>query len=266
MGSYPEPYPGNGLFKSFTKTWHNTSYPAISPSRPELSAAGKIVFVTGGGTGIGLATAAAFAEAGAKAVAIFGRRVDKLKSAVEEILKANPNGTTMVVFESVDLSKRAAVDVAFAEALKQVGGSKIDVFVSNAGILQKPGPLANYDEQAFRDGLELNMIGAFNAIQGMFPLLAPKAKVFNITSGIAHISALPGVWAYAATKLANTKMFDYLQAENPDLHVVNIQPGVVETALNIESGFPGQDHSKYKPLIPFFHISLVAFLITLCPR
>ena len=251
MGSYPEPYPGNGMFKSFTKTWHSTSYPAISPSRSELSASGKIVFITGGGTGIGLATAIAFAEAGAKAIAIFGRRIDKLKSAAEEIQRASPRGTTKAVFQSVDLSKRAAVDVAFAEALKQADGSKIDVFISNAGVLQKPGSLANYDEQALRDGLDLNMVGAFNAIQAMLPLLAPKAKVFNITSGIAHIGPLPGVWAYAATKLANTKMFDYLQAEHPDLHVVNIQPGVVETALNIESGFPGQDHSKYGPLIPF---------------
>jgi len=159
-----------------------------------------------------------------------------------------------VVFESVDLSKREAVDVAFSEALKQVGESQIDIFVSNAGILPKPGALANYDEKTFRNGLELNMIGGFNAIQAMWPLLAPKAKVFNITSGIAHISAIPGVWAYAATKLANTKMFDYLQAENPDLHVVNIQPGVVETAMNIEHGMPSQDDSKCEPLIVFFHI------------
>ena len=244
MGVYIEPYPGNGMFKSFTKTWHSKPYPQISPTRPELGAAGKVVFITGGGTGIGKATAIAFAQAGAKAVAIFGRRVDRLKSAAEDIRNASPEGTTIVVFESVDLSQRAAVDAAFASAVNQVGGAKIDVFISNAGILPPPGPVAGYDEKDFYKGLELNMGSAFNAIGAMLPLLAPKATVLNITSGIAHIDVVPDVWVYAATKAANTKMFDYLQAENPDLRVINVQPGVVTTELNSGAGIAGQDESK----------------------
>lgn len=74
------------------------------PSRPELSAAGKVVFITGGGSGIRKATGIAFAQASSKVVAIFGRRFGKLQLAAEEISKANLAGTTTVVIESVDIS------------------------------------------------------------------------------------------------------------------------------------------------------------------
>ena len=232
MTTYPEPYEGNGMFKSFTKTWHNASYPEISPTRPELAATGKVVFITGGGSGIGKATAIAFAQAGAKAIAIFGRRVERLQTAAEEIRKANPQGTTKVVYQGVDLSQRAAVDAAFGAAIQQLGADQIDVFISNAGVLPTQGLVAGYQEKDLRRGVDLSIIAAFNAIQGALPLLAPRAKVLNITSGIAHINPVPSVWVYAVAKMANTKMFDYLQAENPDLDVFNVQPGVVETDIN----------------------------------
>lgn len=51
MGIHGADYPGNGLFKSFTAKWHNKPYGPILPSRPELSVVGKVVFITGGGTG-----------------------------------------------------------------------------------------------------------------------------------------------------------------------------------------------------------------------
>jgi NAD(P)-dependent dehydrogenase (short-subunit alcohol dehydrogenase family) len=246
MAMNTELYPGDKYFQSFTKTWHSKPYPQISPLRPELRATDKIVFITGGGTGIGKATAIAFAQAGARCIAIFGRRIAKLQTAAEEIRKANPNGTTNVIFEAVDLSERAAVDTAFANAIKKAGSTQIDIFIHNAGILQTHGFVAGYEYNAFRDGLELNMVGAFNAVQAMMPLLGPEAKVFNISSGIAHLSLMPRCWAYAATKIANAKMFEYLQAENPKLRVVNVQPGVVNTEINAgtEHDGIGVDDSK----------------------
>ncbi|KAF1960306.1 putative short-chain dehydrogenase [Byssothecium circinans] len=239
MGSSAELYPGDKYFKSFTKTWHNKPYPQISPLLPELRATDSVVFITGGGTGIGKATAIAFAQAGAKVIAIFGRRIDKLQAAAEEIRKANPNGTTTVIFEAVDLSQGAAVDAAFADAIKKAGEAQIDIFIHNAGILQTHGVVAGYDYDEFRNGLDLNMVGAFNTVQAMLPLLAHEAKVFNISSSIAHVSLMPRCWAYAASKMANIKMFDYLQAENSNLHVVNVHPGVVNTDINASTEHEG---------------------------
>ncbi|KAK5053189.1 hypothetical protein LTR84_002163 [Exophiala bonariae] len=253
MGVLIEEHPGNGTYKSFTKTWHNKSYPQISPNRPELRAEGKVVFVTGAGTGIGKATAIGFAQAGAKAIVIFGRRVDKLKLAAEEIRSANTNGTTTVIVEGVDLSDRAAVHAAFADAIKQLGGASIDVFVSNAGTFQGPGSVAGYDEDDFNKTIKLNMGSAFNSIKEMLPLLGPNATVLNITSGIAHIDAIPGqFWSYAVVKTANTKMFDYFQAENPNLRVFNVQPGVVSSEMNT---YGGQDESE---LPAHFHVWLAS--------
>ncbi|EHK44579.1 uncharacterized protein TrAtP1_009138 [Trichoderma atroviride] len=255
MASYDGPYQGTEMFKSFTKTWHTKPYPEILPSRPELSASGKIVFITGGGSGIGKATAIAFAEAGARVIAIFGRRIERLQLAAEEISRANPKGTTTVVVESADVSQRHALEAAFTSAINKAGGGKIDIFVSNAGFLKPRAPLANYGEKETRESIEGNIIGSFNAIQAMVPLLAPKAKVLNISSGIAHINPLPGFWPYAAFKLAIVKMFDFLQVEHPDLSVFNVQPGVVATDINEISGIPGQDEVA---LPGCFHVWLVS--------
>ncbi len=74
-------------FVSFTKIWHNQPYAAIDPTQPKLSAKGKFVVVTGGATGIGKAIAVAFAQAGAKTIAILARRLEKLEIAAAEISK-----------------------------------------------------------------------------------------------------------------------------------------------------------------------------------
>lgn len=244
MVGYDGPHQGTELFKSFTKTWHSQPYPEILPSRPELSAAGKVVFITGGGSGIGKATAIAFAQAGAKVVAIFGRRLGNLQLAAEEISKANPAGTTTVVIESADISQRPALEAAFANASNKAGGAKVDILVNNAGSLKPPKPLTTYGEKELRESIEVNLIGSFNVVQVVAPLLAPKAKILNISSGIAHVNPVPGLWVYSSLKLAIVKMFDFLQAENPDLSVFNIQPGVIETELNKVSAFPGEDDGK----------------------
>jgi NAD(P)-dependent dehydrogenase (short-subunit alcohol dehydrogenase family) len=54
------------------------------------------------------------------------------------------------------------------------------------------------------------LIGSFNVVQAVVPLLAPKAKILNISLGIAHINLLPRFWAYALLKLAIVKMFNFL--------------------------------------------------------
>lgn len=255
MASYDGPHHGTELFKSFTKTWHSQPYPEISPSRPELSAAGKVVFITGGGSGIGKATAIAFAQAGAKVVAIFGRRVENLRLAAEEISSASrvAGTTTLAVIESVDISNRSALDAAFASASKKAGGAQIDILVNNAASVKPLGSLTTYGEKELREMIESNLIGPFNVVQAVVPLLALNAKILNISSGIAHINPVPGLWAYASLKLAIVKMFDYLQAEghHPDLDVFNIQPGVVATELNQTSNFPAQDDGKLICLISF---------------
>lgn len=106
----------------FTKTWHTGPYDFISPTRPELSAAGRNVIVTGGATGIGNAIAVAFAQAGAKSVAIVGRRLDALKSGAATISAALPTGSdTQVLYEQADLLSRADTTKALQSIASKVG-------------------------------------------------------------------------------------------------------------------------------------------------
>jgi NAD(P)-dependent dehydrogenase (short-subunit alcohol dehydrogenase family) len=211
-----------------------------------LSAAGKFVVVTGGGAGIGLAISIAYAQAGAKTIGILGRRPEVLEAAAEQIRNANPEGITTVLFETGDVSKRDSVAAAMSSLARKAGGSKVDILVSNAGTLPGPSPVLESAEHDIREGLDINVLGPLNLTQAAMPYTSPNAYIFNISSGIGHLPAMPGgTWAYAATKIAVVKMFDYLQFENPGLHIVNIQPGVVASAMNTKHGMiPPMDDGK----------------------
>jgi NAD(P)-dependent dehydrogenase (short-subunit alcohol dehydrogenase family) len=216
------------LLPAFTKAWHTKSYPSISPTRPELSASGRNIVITGGGTGIGKAVAIAFAQAGAASVSIVGRRLDRLQDTASEIAVCNPS--TKVIAQTGDITERTSLDRAFAFVRDQVG--EIDVFVPCAGTLNAIAPLSGYNQDEFQRGLNLNVMGAFNALQAFLTVATPDAMVFNISSMFAHLPPSGKAFAYSVNKIAIYKMYDYLQAENPDLHVVSIQPGIIATEIN----------------------------------
>src|SRR2546423_6488225 len=92
------------------KTWRTASYSAIDPSRPELSAKGKTIVVSGGGTGVGAAIVRAFAAAGASQIAIFGRRLNVLEATKAEIEEAYPS--THVSTFIADVTRASEVDAA----------------------------------------------------------------------------------------------------------------------------------------------------------
>ena len=219
-------------FVSFTETWHNRPYPAILPTRPEISVTGKSVVITGGGTGIGKAAAIAFAQAGAKSVSIVGRRVDRLQIAGAAITEANPS--THVVLQTGDVTNRTSIEAALSAIVAKIGG-KIDILLNNAGMLPKEAAVIDYPESEIRRSFEINLIGSFNALQVFAPLAAPGAKLLSVGSAISHWSPLPevpGVWSYAAAKAAALKMIEYYASENPNIHVVSIHPGIVGTEIN----------------------------------
>lgn len=83
-----------------TAEWHNAPYPAIDPSQPGLSQAGRHVVVTGGGTGIGAAIALASATSGAATISIIGRRADKVQETKEKIAAAFPKSTVKAYVSS----------------------------------------------------------------------------------------------------------------------------------------------------------------------
>lgn len=216
-------------FTYFTKTVHHDTYPDIDPTQAKLSAAGKHVLITGGGTGIGKSIATSFAQAGAASVAIVSRRQEVLEKAVKEIAAAGPN--TKVLFATADATDKRSLEAAFKNIIDQTGG-KIDIFISNAGYLPTPTPVSEINADQLKQAFELNVITSLNAFQAFLPYASKNAHVFNTSSGIGHMAPIPQIVAYAMTKAAGIKLFDNIALENPDLHVVNVQPGVIATEMN----------------------------------
>ena len=114
-----------------TKTMHRGLYPAIDPKRPELSAAGKVVIITGAGGGVGYDVATAWAIAGAAGIVLVGRNTDSLDAAAQNVKSVNKDVPTLV--QKADIASEADVQALY-EAVKR-NFSKADVLVNSAGVL-----------------------------------------------------------------------------------------------------------------------------------
>jgi NADP-dependent 3-hydroxy acid dehydrogenase YdfG len=124
-----------------TKTIHEAPYAAVSPTRPELSQAGKTVLITGGGTGAGYAMARSFVQASASTMIIVGRRAEVLEAArvkLEEEAKTLDTGTK-IISRPVDVVDTAEVDALWKYLSNQ--GIFVDVYVNNAAKFTEPTPM-----------------------------------------------------------------------------------------------------------------------------
>lgn len=231
-------------FPSLTKVWHNKPYPAISPLRSELSAKGKTVVITGGGSGIGAGITKAFAAAGSTKIAITGRNEGKLfmtKKAIEKEFSG-----TEILTVVADITSMEQVDGAFNKIEGAFG--KIDVFVNNAAFLPVPKPVLspNFDTQDWWTACCTNILGTLHSVRAFASHAAREACLLNISTCISHIPPLePGVSAYAASKAAANKLLDYMGLENPEFHVVNVHPGLVESDMSRKSGHGGLDNGQF---------------------
>ena len=238
------------LGKPFTPTYHHKPYPAIDPTRPELSAKDKVVVITGGGQGIGRATARSFAKANAKAIVIIGRTERSLldtKAEIEQI-----TGLTTVRVHVGDVTNETAIQNIFASVKQEFG--EIDVLVSNAGYLPTLGPIASEDPDDVWKAFEINVKGAFNVVRAFLGAASPNATIINVSSGVVHLT-LPGSQAYSTSKAAVLTWLGFVQGENESMRVVSVHPGVIESAMSIKSGTPAEDDGKFKYFSSLYTIS-----------
>jgi NAD(P)-dependent dehydrogenase (short-subunit alcohol dehydrogenase family) len=172
---------------------------------------GRVVLVTGGSSGIGLAAAHKLAAAGAITV-IVGREQDKLDAARAEIeaalkeaaagkKKDADNGGTVVTL-SADLADMASCDRLVAELVERFGG--VDVLINNAGRSIRRGIESSYDRfHDFERTMQLNYFGCLRTTMGLLPHMAAKRRghVVNISS-IGVLTNAPRFSAYVASKAA----------------------------------------------------------------
>ena len=158
---------------------------------------GKVVLVTGGSSGIGLAAAHKFAEAGAITI-ICGRDQDKLDEACKE---AKAKGYKFIAYPA-DIADMADCDRFIAQLVKDHGG--VDFLINNAGRSIRRAIEASYDRfHDFERTMQLNYFGCLRVTMGLLPGMAEKRKghVVNISS-IGVLTNAPRFSAYVASKAA----------------------------------------------------------------
>jgi NADP-dependent 3-hydroxy acid dehydrogenase YdfG len=189
---------------------------------------GKIVLVTGGGSGIGAASAKLLMQEGAR-VAIAGRNQAKLDEVAEQL--GHPVDLIPV---TADVSHQRQVVMLVANVTQKLGGP-VDILVNNAGTNLKERAFRELTPEAWDRLIRTNLDGAFYCIHAVMPSMIARQDgiIINIVS-IAGKRATPlGGVAYAASKFGMAALGLGVGAEEKDsgLRVCNIYPGEVDTPI-----------------------------------
>jgi NAD(P)-dependent dehydrogenase (short-subunit alcohol dehydrogenase family) len=189
---------------------------------------GKVAVITGGNSGIGLATAQVFRDEGAR-VAIAGRSPKTL----EQAAKALGSGSLAV---QADVSKLPDIDKLFTQVTKKFG--KIDILFVNAGIA-KFVPVPDATEQHFNEIFDTNVKGAYFTIQRAIPHLNEGASII-LNASVADSVGVPGSSVYSASKAALRSFARTVAAELVDRRIrVNVvSPGPIATPIQGRMGLP----------------------------
>jgi NAD(P)-dependent dehydrogenase (short-subunit alcohol dehydrogenase family) len=198
--------------------------------------AGKIAVITGGSTGMGLATAKRFVLEGADQVFITGRRKDALDVAVAEIGEK-------VTGVPGDVATLSDLDRLYESV--DGYGRKIDVVFANAGISQI-APFGTVDEKFYDLHFDANVKGLFFTVQKALPLLKDGASII-LNASIATIKGFPGISVYSATKAAVRSFARTWTNELRErrIRVNAISPGHIDTPI-FESWQQGEALTQMK--------------------
>jgi meso-butanediol dehydrogenase/(S,S)-butanediol dehydrogenase/diacetyl reductase len=184
---------------------------------------GKVVIVTGAGSGIGAATAKRFAEEGA-AVVLAGRTRDKLERTAADI----PEGRRLV--RATDVSKLDEVQALVADALARFG--RIDVLINNAGVAPE-GKITEASVEDWRDVMGTDLDGVFFCCRAAMPeLIKTKGCVVNVSS----VSGLGGDWSLSFYNAAKGAVSNFTRALAMDhardgVRVNAVCPSLTRTGL-----------------------------------
>jgi len=192
--------------------------------------------VTGASRGLGLALVRALAERGWRLV-IDARGAEAL-AAVRDELAAR----TDVVAIAGDVA-----DDAHRRELVAAAGPRVELLVNNASVLgPSPQPaLADYPLDVLERVYRVNVVAPLALFQLALPVLAPGARVVNVTSDAA-VEPYEGWGGYGSSKAALEQVTNVLAAEHPDLRVYAVDPGDMNTQLHQEA-YPGEDISDRQP-------------------
>ena len=186
----------------------------------------KTAIITGGGTGIGLATARAFYQEGAKVI-LFGRRKEKLEKAVEKL-----GGSAIIV--QGDMTNNNDLDQLINETLHNF--KKIDILVNNAGLFNG-SPLHEISDSQWDEIMDINIRSVFQLTRRVLPaMLSQKYGSIIHISSILGLIAVPQVAAYNVSKGALNQFSRSIAVEygSSGIRSNSICPGLIATDMTAD--------------------------------
>lgn len=184
----------------------------------------KVVLITGASRGIGQAAAFAFAEQGAKVV-LAARSLEAIEGIAREI------GETALAVQC-DVASFDAVETAVARAVAVFG--RLDVFISNAGVIEPMTPLAEADPEAFGRTIDINTKGVFHGMRAALPVMVKQGSgtIITVSSGAAY-NAYPAWSAYCTSKAGALMLTKAAHGEYADrgIRALGLSPGTVATQM-----------------------------------
>jgi NADP-dependent 3-hydroxy acid dehydrogenase YdfG len=217
--------------------------------RQKVNLAGKIVFITGASSGIGAATALAFAEEGCRLL-LAARRTSKLRTTAEKALE---RGAHAVHCLELDVRDRRGVQNE-VDALPEEW-AHIEVLVNNAGLSRGLDKLYMGSPEDWDEMIDTNVKGLLNVTRAVVPGMVVRGHghVVNMGSTAGDIT-YPNGAVYCATKAAEKALNDGLRQDllGTPVRVTSIDPGMVETDFSLVRFHGDEERAEkvYKGLIP----------------
>ncbi len=203
----------------------------------------KIAIVTGGGRGLGKATAIALAKEGVH-VGITGRNEKTLQKTVIELKELGVNAA----YATFDITDKTKVKAELKQLIATLGG--VDILVNNAGIAEF-GKFTEMDAERWEEILLTNVMGIYNVTREILPLLIEKNEgdIINVAS-TAGLNGNPGTSAYSASKFAVIGMSESLMKEvrKNNIRVCTLTPSTIASDMSVELGLTdGNPESVLQP-------------------
>lgn len=206
----------------------------------------KVALVTGATSGIGRATAIAFAQAGAKVV-LAGRREEEGAEVVREIEKSGGEA----LFVRTDVSMEADVQALVAKTVERFG--RLDFAFNNAGVFLDAGPITETTQDIFDRTMNINVRGVFLGMKYQIPAILKSGggAIVNNASALG-LSVIPNAAIYNASKFAVIGLTKSAAIEfsAKGVRVNAVCPAVVETEINASVRNDPQGHAAMLAMHP----------------